>query len=119
MASRPEIKPQMQVLTSERAFLGTVDRVEGDGIRINLARAGEGQQTLPLSWVERVDEHVHLNRAGAEIEVGLKAAQFAQSGKPAAKPASAASPAATAGGKQVWIWAVAAVIILLLLILLF
>ena len=116
MASRPDIKPQMQVMTSDRAFLGTVDGFEGDDLRVKLTRAGEGHQTIPAAWIERVDEHVHLNRSGPEIEVGVKAAQFSNKDKPAqATP----TPAARAGNKQIWIWAIAAVVVLLLLMMLF
>jgi hypothetical protein len=121
MPGRPDIRPQMQVLTSDNAFYGTVDGFEGDDIRVNLARAGEGHQTIPVSWVDRVDNHVHLNRAGAEIEVGLRAAQFtpADKAKPAAAAQAPATPAKPGGGKQIWIWLAIAVVVVLLLTMLF
>ena len=117
MVSRSDIKPQMQVLTSDRAFLGTVDGVDGDDIRVTMTRAGEGQKTIPLAWVERVDEHVHLNRAGGEIEVGLQAANFGKDKEP--KKAEAAPAERNTGGSKIWVWVVIAVVVILLLMMLF
>ena len=116
MASNPPITPGMQVLTSDRELFGTVERGEGESIKVRPALAGGEVESVPMSWIERVDEHVHLNRAGAEIEVGLRSARF-EAEHALGKSTSAAS--GPAPGRQIWIWGAVAILILLLLILLF
>jgi hypothetical protein len=41
-----------------------VDRVEGNSIKLakNDPKAGGQHHMIPMNWVERVDEHVHLNK---------------------------------------------------------
>ena len=78
--------------------------------------AGGEVETVPMSWIERVDEHVHLNRAGAEIEVGLRSARFEAEHAPGKSTSAASGPAPS---RQIWIWGAVAILILLLLILLF
>lgn len=117
MERHPNIVEQMQVLTADREFFGTVEGFDGDDLRVRLAQAGGGTERIPTSWIDRVDEHVHLNRAGAEIDVGLQTARFRASDAPKEAPAAAARPAAPS--KSVWIWLVVAIVLILLLIMLF
>ena len=57
------IKEHMPVVCSNNMQFGTVDRVEGDSIK--LTRDDQGQHHwIPVSWVTRVDEHVHVDRPG-------------------------------------------------------
>ena len=117
MERHPTIHEQMQVLTSDREFFGTVEGFDGDDLRVRLAQAGGGSERIPQSWIDRVDEHVHLNRAGAEIDVGLKTARFQASNAP--KPAPEQRAAAPAPSNKIWIWLIVAVVLILLLVMLF
>lgn len=57
------IKEHMDVVASDGGRIGRVDHVKGD--QIELAKmdleTGFKHRMIPVSWVERVDEHVHLN----------------------------------------------------------
>ena len=57
----------MQVLGSDGGMIGTVDSVEDDRIKLKRApEAGGGlHHYIPLAWVARVDDHVHLDRDAA------------------------------------------------------
>jgi hypothetical protein len=65
-----QIVPHMEVRSSDGLHVGTVDHMEGDTL-IKLTRtdpAAHGRHhLLPLSWVERVDEHVHLTATAADV----------------------------------------------------
>lgn len=67
MADREDIRHDMQVLGSDGGMIGRVDGVEGE--RIKLKRdaeiAGAQHHYVPMRWVARVDEHVHLDRTAA------------------------------------------------------
>jgi hypothetical protein len=58
-----DIRKHMEVIGSCGELLGHVDRV--DGISIKLTRDSgpdDHYHYIPMSWVERVDEHVHLGK---------------------------------------------------------
>jgi hypothetical protein len=64
MANKTDIREHMDVIGSCGHKLGTVDRVEGNSIKLakNDPKAGGQHHLIPMDWVERVDEHVHLNK---------------------------------------------------------
>ena len=60
MVDRSQIRSGMEVIASDGTAVGTVDQVEGEAVR--LGRGADGNHHLvPLTWVDRVDAHVHLN----------------------------------------------------------
>ena len=60
MVDRSQIRSGMEVIAADGGQVGTVDRVEGESIRL----AADGRQrSVPLTSVDRVDAHVHLNVA--------------------------------------------------------
>ena len=64
------IVEHMEVYASDGTKIGTVDHLDGAD-RIKLARntSPDGQHHyVPMSWVDHVDRHVHLNRTLAEIK---------------------------------------------------
>jgi hypothetical protein len=77
MINTAQIREHMDVLGSDGVHVGTVDRVEGAG-KIKLTKTdpvSEGtHHFLPVDWVERVDNHVHLKKESSEILAYLKAA---------------------------------------------
>lgn len=68
MASAAQIKEHMDVISSDKKTVGKVDHMEGTD-RIKLAKSGslDGKHHfIPLAWVDHVDQHVHLNKSGAD-----------------------------------------------------
>ena len=59
-----KIKEHMDVLDSVGKKIGQVDHMEGsDKIKLTKTSSPDGKHHLvPLSWVDHVDSHVHLNK---------------------------------------------------------
>jgi hypothetical protein len=67
------IRQHMEVLDVSGKKIGTVDRVEGDAIKLTKDSCGDGMHHfLPTSMVARVDRHVHLNKNLEEAMAGWK-----------------------------------------------
>ena len=68
MAAATQIKQHMEVLGSDGEHVGTVDHLEGDDmIKLTQTDSPDGQHHyLSADFVDRVDEHVHLNITAAE-----------------------------------------------------
>jgi hypothetical protein len=59
------IKEHMAVVCSDGGQFGTVDRVEGD--QIKLTKDNQGQHHwIPTNWVTSVDNQVHVDRPGQQ-----------------------------------------------------
>ncbi|CAN5288907.1 DUF2171 domain-containing protein [soil metagenome] len=57
------IKEHLEVIGSDGGHVGRVDHVNADQIelaKLDLA-GGFKHHMIPVSWVDHVDEHVHLN----------------------------------------------------------
>ncbi len=60
-----KIKEHMEVLGSDGEHIGTVDHLEGQKqlkLTKNDPQAGGKHHLIPVDWIERVDQHVHLNK---------------------------------------------------------
>lgn len=70
------IKEHMDVIASDGQKVGQVDHMEGrDKIRLARHDAPDGKHHLiPLDWVSKVDEHVHLNKAAKDVQAQWSAA---------------------------------------------
>ena len=70
-----KIAEHMPVIGSDGAHVGTVDHLEGaDHIKLTRTDSADGKHHLiPQSWVDHVDEHVHLNKTSTEAMAGMKA----------------------------------------------
>ncbi len=65
------IQPHMAVVSSCGCTMGKVDGVQGDSIKLTKNDSPDGQHHfIPVSWVERVDSHVHLNKTADETKRG-------------------------------------------------
>jgi hypothetical protein len=65
MEATMQIREHMPVVCSNGGQFATVDRVEGDAIK--LTRDEQGQHHyIPTSWVTRVDDHIHVDRPGEQ-----------------------------------------------------
>lgn len=77
MAKAQDIKEHMEVLGSDGEHIGTVDHLDGaDKIKLakNDPASGGKHHIIPLSWVERVDAHVHLRKSSKEAMAQWQAA---------------------------------------------
>jgi hypothetical protein len=63
VGSTADIREHMEVYGSCGNLLGKVDHVEGDQIKLTKNDSPDGQHHLiPLSWVAKVHDHIHLNK---------------------------------------------------------
>ncbi len=70
MISAAEIREHMEVVGSDGKHVGRVDHIKGDSIelaKLDLATMGR-HRLVPLSWVDFVDDKVHLTLAHQEAE---------------------------------------------------
>ncbi len=63
------IKEHMDVIASDGQKVGQVDHMEGsDKIKLTKQDAPDGKHHLiPLNWVSKVDQRVHLNKAAKDV----------------------------------------------------
>ena len=67
------IKDHMDVIASCGKKVGVVDHVDGNTIKLTKNDSPDGQHHyIPVSWVERVDKHVHLSKNSQETEQNWK-----------------------------------------------
>lgn len=65
MENQSKITEHMPVVCSENGQFATVDRIEGDSIK--LTKDDEGQHHwIPQSWITNVDDKVHVDRPGQQ-----------------------------------------------------
>ena len=76
MNAKQDIKEHMEVLGSDGQHVGTVDHLEGtDKIKLTKTDASDGKHHLiPLSLVDHVDAHVHLNKSAKDVKAQWQAA---------------------------------------------
>jgi len=68
-----EVQPHMEVISARGCKMGLVDHLEGNAIKLTKNDSPDGQHHfVPKEWVERVDEHVHLNKNADETRQGWK-----------------------------------------------
>jgi hypothetical protein len=74
------IRQNMRVVGSDGNFVGTVDKIEGDQIKLarTHVRAGGLHHWLPLEWVSLVDEVVTLDRDSVRAQREWKRSPFAE-----------------------------------------
>jgi hypothetical protein len=64
-----DIKDHMSVYASCGKFVGKVDHVEGDRIKLTKNDSPDGMHHyIPTSWVAKVHDHIHLNKNSQEVE---------------------------------------------------
>lgn len=85
MISSNKITPDAPVVCSKNGQFATVDHMEGsDTIKLKKDKQGQ-HHYIPLSWVTKVDDEVHVDRPGAqamkEWSTSPKASPKEQSGK--------------------------------------
>jgi hypothetical protein len=63
------ILEHMEVMASCGTRVGKVDKVEGKSLKLtkNDPQAGGKHHYIPLAWVARVDQQVHLNKDSEDV----------------------------------------------------
>lgn len=73
MKTNAEIQPHMDVISSCGCKMGTVDHLEGGSVKLTRKDSPDGQHHfVPLSWVDHVDEHLHLNKNADEVRRAMQ-----------------------------------------------
>ena len=60
-----DIREHMPVVCSEGGQFGTVDKVEGNSIKLTKDDSGQ-HHWIPTDWVTSVDDKVHVDRPGRQ-----------------------------------------------------
>ena len=60
-----KIREHMPVVCSNDVQFGTVDKLEGDQIKLTKDASGQ-HHYIPAKWVTRVDDKVHIDRPGEQ-----------------------------------------------------
>jgi len=63
MINVSDIREHMEVVGSDGGHVGKVDHVLGAEIDLSKFDMGSGfkHHLIPITWIDHVDEHVHLN----------------------------------------------------------
>ncbi len=116
--NRDDIRSGMQVLGSDGGMIGVVDGIDGSDIRVREGSEAAARHMVPLAWVSRVDDHVHLDRSAALARDTWDGA--AALGGAAVVEGSAPRTAATdlPVRRSLWVWIIGAALLLMVLFLL-
>jgi len=57
----------MEVLDCSGAYMGVVESIEGQTIKLRNGFFEDAPHLLPLEWVDRVDQRVHLNKTSVQV----------------------------------------------------
>lgn len=75
VGSTDDIKEHMSVYASCGTFMGKVDHVQGGHVKLTKNDSPDGQHHLiPLGWVAKVHDHIHLNKNSEEVKSQWKPA---------------------------------------------
>jgi hypothetical protein len=104
----------MQVIGSDGGMVGRVLGLHGDHIHIEpTAPVHGGDHTVPRSWVDHVDDHVHLSREAALVRDTWGSGEGHERSGPAATHG-----AAHRGKNKSWIvWLIGAILLLIIIVL--
>jgi hypothetical protein len=80
MADTSGIREHMEVVSASGIHVGTVDKFEGDSIKLtrNDPDAAGQHHYIPLAWVESVGQTVRLNKEWSEVKDHWQAAPAAR-----------------------------------------
>jgi hypothetical protein len=69
LVSATDIREHMNFYASCGTFVGTVDHVQGDRIKLTRTDSPDGQHHfIPIAWVAKVHEYVQLNMDHKEVQ---------------------------------------------------
>jgi hypothetical protein len=70
MSEASQVREHMDVISSDLKTVGKVDHLDGpDKIKLTKQSSpnGEHHHFIPVSWIDHVDQHVHLNKTGTDV----------------------------------------------------
>jgi hypothetical protein len=69
MSEASQVQEHMDVISSDLKTVGKVDHLDADKIKLTKQSSpnGEHHHFIPVSWIDHVDQHVHLNKTGADV----------------------------------------------------
>ncbi|HTV69681.1 MAG TPA: DUF2171 domain-containing protein [Rhizobiaceae bacterium] len=84
MADRSKIREHSEVISADGLHVGTVDRVEGDRIKLTKKDSGEGHHRghhhyIPLELVASVDDNRVRLSANADVAISFEEEEGGQS----------------------------------------
>lgn len=69
VGSPADVKEHMSVYASCGKFVGKVDHVQGDQIKLTRNDSPDGMHhMIPMNWVAKVHDHIHLNKNSQQVE---------------------------------------------------
>ena len=120
MVDLRSVREGMQVLGSDGGMIGEVSGVHGNHIHVRPTPPVEGgaEHVVPLAWVARVDDHVHLQRTAALARDTWQSHEGGggTAGAAAAQRRGEAATDRPARGSK-WVWIVGAIMLLIIIIL--
>ena len=66
MIDTNRIKKHAQVVGLDNQILGIVDHVQGESLKLTRDASGK-HHLIPLDWIDRVDDKVHVTRNADEV----------------------------------------------------
>ena len=70
MNDTAQIREHMDVISSDKKVVGKVDHMDGPK-KIKLTKQsspdGRHHHVIPVSWIDHIDQHIHLNKSGADV----------------------------------------------------
>src|SRR3982074_1829670 len=70
MSQASQVQEHMDAISADLKTVGKVDHLDGpDKIKLTKQSSpnGEHHHFIPVSWIDHVDQHVHLNKTGADV----------------------------------------------------
>jgi hypothetical protein len=67
MTNPARIQKHMDVVSSKSEPLGIVDHLDGSTLKLSRDVVGQ-HHFVPLTWVDYIDEKIHLKRTAKEVE---------------------------------------------------
>ena len=70
-----QIIEHMDVLAADGETIGKVDHLQGSRIKLSKSSSPDGQHHfVPLDWIDRIDQRIHLNKTLDDIRAGASRA---------------------------------------------
>ena len=125
MTGRDMIRQGMEVLGSDGGMVGRVMGLHESHIHVEpTAPVHGGDHVVPLKWIARVDDHVHLDRNAALVRDTWGSGEGHEIPSAAAHSSALNDggradrhPAGREGGKSWIVWAIGAILLLIIVLL--
>ena len=114
MALVEKIRDGLQVLGSDGGMIGVVDAIEERRVRLHSTAEPSGHFYIPSHWIDRVDDHVHLNLTAATARERWEPVGDVPDARRTSAPGTTGDRAG--GGRTVFAWVIGAILLVAILI---